>query len=147
MADIHDTLMNGPLPYWNRFAVGRAWVDAGGVKYSYPERSEMQSQDANASPMRLAVGPAPADTLSDAELNDHRLYAHGRWPWRPPLRLTVRARASHPADRLMGTAGFGFWNAPFGADNTTFDAPQAVWFFHASPPSHLSMSSHGHGSG
>ncbi|MEP7199279.1 MAG: family 16 glycosylhydrolase, partial [Chloroflexota bacterium] len=134
MPAIHDTFTDGALPYWNRFAVGRAWVETCEVL----ETSQV---------CRLAIGPAPADALSDAELNDHRLFPRGRWPWRPPLRMSVRARASLPAADLIGTAGFGFWNAPFGADNDTLDAPQAVWFFHASPPSYLSMSRDGYGSG
>jgi hypothetical protein len=126
---IHDRFAGGVLPYWNRFAVGSAWL---------------QEQPGL---LRLVAGPAPADSLSDVELNDHRLFPRGRWPWRPPLRLTVRGRASHNAESLIGTAGFGFWNAPFGEGNDAVDTPQALWFFHASPPSHLSMTRAGHGAG
>jgi hypothetical protein len=126
---INDRFVSGVLPYWNRFAVGSAWL---------------QEQPGL---LRLVAGPAPANSLSDVELNDHRLFTRGQWPWRPPLRMTVRARASHNAESLAGTAGFGFWNAPFGAGNDAVDAPQALWFFHASPPSHLSMRRDGHGAG
>lgn len=129
MSTVHDTFSNGALPYWNRFAVGRAWVQEG------------------AGVVRFVMGPAPAGALSDAELNDFRLFAPGHWPWRPPLRMSVRARASHPADLLIGTAGFGFWNAPFSLSGEAGGSPQAVWFFHASPPSYLSLSRDGAGSG
>ncbi len=129
MSDIHETFTDGAAPYWNRFAVGRAWI--------------VEQPGA----LRFVMGPAPGASLSDAELNDHRLFDRGRWPWRPPLRLTVRACASHPADTLMGTAGFGFWNTPFSANGDALDSPQAVWFFHASPPSFLSATPHGVGSG
>ena len=126
---IRDSFASGVLPYWNRFGVGSAWLE---------EEPGMA---------RFVLGPAPAGRLSDIELNDHRLYARGRWPWRPPLRMSVRARASHPAGQIIGTAGFGFWNAPFAESNDALESPQAVWFFHASPPSHLSMSPKGPGSG
>ena len=126
---VHDDFTTGASPYWNRFAVGSAWVQAEqGV-------------------LRLVAGPAAAGSLTDVELNDHRLFPRGGWPWRPPLRMTVRARASHPADALTGTAGFGFWNSPFGASNDTLAAPQALWFFHASPPSYMSLAREGHGTG
>jgi len=126
---VHDHFASGVLPYWNRFAVGAAWL---------------QEQPGI---VRLLAGPAPADSLSDVELNDHRLFPRGRWPWRPPLRMTVRARASHNAETLIGTAGFGFWNAPFGASNDAVDAPQASGFFTLSPPSFISMTSGGFGTG
>ena len=91
MKQVHDTFADGALPYWNRFAVGRAWVqEAPGV-------------------VRFAMGPAPEGALSDAELNDFRLFGRGKWPWRAPLRLTVRARASHDAECLV-TAAFSEWH-------------------------------------
>jgi hypothetical protein len=136
--NIHDTFADGALPYWNRFAVGRAWIveQFGALRFVL-------------GPVKVETLPATslAQALSDVELNDHRLYERGRWPWRPPLRLMVRARASHGQDQLLGTAGFGFWNAPFGAGNAAADSPQAVWFFHASPPSFMSMSNNGAGNG
>lgn len=126
---IRDRFESGVLPYWNRFAVGHAWLEE------------------QPGAVRFTLGPAPGDTLSDVELNDHRLFPRGRWPWRPPLRLTVRARASHASGALVGTSGFGFWNAPFSESNSALESPQAVWFFHASPPSHLSMTADGAGNG
>ncbi|MFQ5945656.1 MAG: hypothetical protein ACE5NC_05320 [Anaerolineae bacterium] len=52
------------------------------------------------------------------------------------MRLEVVARFSTSADRLTGTAGFGFWNHPFPGGRVEA-APNAVWFFFASPPSLL----------
>jgi hypothetical protein len=55
-----------------------------------------------------------------------------------------RARVS--ADNLPGTWGFGLWNDPFsfslgvsGASRRFPALPNAAWFFHASPPNHLSF--------
>ena len=138
--NIHDTFADGALPYWNRFAVGRAWVEEqAGVLRCVMGPVSVRALSPNASPLQ--------HHLSDAELNDHRLYERGRWVWKPPLRMTVRARASHGQAQLIGTAGFGFWNAPFGAGNDAAASPQAVWFFHASPPSHMTLSPNGVGSG
>lgn len=54
------------------------------------------------------------------------------------MRLT--ARFSHRAADLRGTAGFGFWNAPFGDPTIRFPAlPQATWFFFASSPNDLPL--------
>jgi hypothetical protein len=95
----------------------------------------------------LGFDGASAGTYTDAEVND---YATGRrFAWRPPLRLRVRARASHPAAQpeadapeqpyLRGTAGFGFWNAPFLVARRTLRLPESVWFFYASPPGRLEL--------
>ncbi|MBN1954496.1 MAG: hypothetical protein JW900_05525 [Anaerolineae bacterium] len=85
---------------------------------------------------------------SDAQLDDYQRLPRRRFPWRPPLRLTVRARFSHPVGELRGTAGFGFWNDPFmmtGARPPTL--PRAIWFFYASPPADIKLDLHepGHG--
>jgi hypothetical protein len=87
--------------------------------------------------LRLSLKGAPAGRLSDAEVND--LHGQGRrgLPWRPPVCLEVRARASHPAGVLRGTAGFGFWNNPFDPTLGTAAAPNGIWFFYASPPAHM----------
>ena len=87
--------------------------------------------------LRLAVDGAPQGVLSDAELNDLRGARRRDLPWRPPLRLEVEAVASHPAEQMRGTAGFGFWNDPFNPAQGTAAAPNAVWFFNASPPAHM----------
>ncbi len=76
---------------------------------------------------RLVVHGAVGGQLSDAE----------GLPWTSPLRMEVRARASHPAGALIGTAGFGFWNNPFDPADGVVAAPNAVWFFYASPPANM----------
>lgn len=87
--------------------------------------------------LRLAVEDAPEGILSDAELNDLRGARRRDLPWRPPLRLEVEAVASHPAEQMRGTAGFGFWNDPFDPAQGTAAAPNAVWFFNTSPPANM----------
>jgi hypothetical protein len=79
------------------------------------------------------------DRYSNAQIDD---YHHDgfRFRWRPPLRLTVIAQASAPAEALRGTAGFGFWNHPFSPDAHRLPRlPQAIWFFFASPPSNMAL--------
>jgi hypothetical protein len=49
---------------------------------------------------------------------------------------------------LRGTAGFGFWNAPFGDPTIRTPAlPQAAWFFFASAPGDLPLAQSGPGRG
>lgn len=60
--------------------------------------------------------------------------------WRPRTTLALRARFSHTAAELRGTAGFGFWNAPFGDPTVRRPAlPQVAWFFFGSPPTDLPL--------
>jgi hypothetical protein len=84
----------------------------------------------------MQINPAAGDVYSDAQISD---YVESDFRWRPPLRLTVRARASGTADELVGTAGFGFWNQPFMPGQRRFRLPQAVWFFFSSPPSNMRL--------
>ncbi len=76
---------------------------------------------------------------ADAQLDDTQRRPRRRFRWRPPLRLTVEARASSAAP--LGTLGFGFWNDPFslslgeaGAARRLPATPHAIWFFYGSPP-------------
>lgn len=80
---------------------------------------------------------------SDAQLDDFgaRPRALTR---RPPLRLRLRARASHAAGELLGTAGFGFWNYPVAMPPRP---PRAIWFFYGSPPGDLPLAMGVPGSG
>jgi hypothetical protein len=74
---------------------------------------------------------------ADAQIDDYG-DAHSGYIRRPGATLSLRARFSHTADALCGTAGFGFWNAPYGdPTRRRLALPQAVWFFFASPPSDL----------
>jgi hypothetical protein len=87
--------------------------------------------------LALTVHPTPAGVYSDAQLSDYGAAAEFRW--RPPLRLTVRARSAPGATGLRGTAGFGFWNQPFMPGQIAPRLPQAVWFFFSSPPSDMRL--------
>jgi len=81
-----------------------------------------------------------ARRYSNAQIDDYQGLPRRKFLWQPPLTLTVRARFSHPAGELRGTAGFGFWNDPFLMTGWRMPAlPRAVWFFYASPPSKLPL--------
>ncbi|GJM40492.1 MAG: hypothetical protein DHS20C20_07740 [Ardenticatenaceae bacterium] len=70
------------------------------------------------------------------------------YPWLPGTQLTLRARFSHEASELVGTAGFGFWNAPFGDPTVPWPTlPQATWFFFGSPPNDLPLAQNKPGRG
>ncbi len=112
---------DGSLPRWVRFATGHARLE------------RMPGT------MRFVVDGARSTGLSDAQIDDYHGLALRSYPWRPPVRLEVRARMSHPAEQLRGTAGFGFWNDPFTQQGATTSAPNNVWFFFASPPSDMRL--------
>ena len=88
--------------------------------------------------LRFALPPG-AGGYADAQIDDYGRPGRGsRFLWHPNVALNLRARFSHAADALRGTAGFGFWNAPYGDPSTRRLAlPRAVWFFFASPPNDL----------
>jgi hypothetical protein len=87
--------------------------------------------------LRLALSGARRDRYADAQIDDYAGLPRRRFPWRPPLRLTVQARVSGP---IAGTAGFGFWNNPLSPLLDGRPAlPSAIWFFHASPPSDMPL--------
>ncbi|MFQ3566201.1 MAG: hypothetical protein SNJ59_04320 [Aggregatilineales bacterium] len=97
--------------------------------------------------LRLMVEPGPG--YSNAQISDYGF--GGRMPyqlrWRPPLVLTVTARASAPGRDLRGTAGFGFWNHPFSPDARRLRLPRAIWFFFGAPPSNMALAHGVPGSG
>ncbi len=118
---VEDRFENGCDPSWVRFAIGHAEIErAPGIA-------------------RLVVEGAAANELSDAELDDHRTAPRWNLHWTPPLTMTVRARFSHPAGELFGTAGFGFWNDPFDWVGNIESPPNALWFFYASPHSEMAF--------
>src|SRR5437868_2985142 len=86
--------------------------------------------------LRIQVAGARRDRYADAQIDDYPDLPRGRFPWRPPLRLTVEARVSAS---LAGTAGFGFWNNPFSPLGGWPALPAATWFFYASPPSDMPL--------
>ncbi|HJW83773.1 MAG TPA: hypothetical protein VJ754_05660 [Anaerolineae bacterium] len=107
----------------------------------------------------MTLPGASSSRYSDAQLDDYAGLARARYPHQAPLRLSLRARFSHEAksDRgdtlntgqaqvspclpgsLLGTAGFGLWNNPFGAQSKFPALPQAIWYFYASPPSNMAL--------
>jgi hypothetical protein len=100
------------------------------------------------STLRFVTFDASSRQYSDAQIDDYRGLPRRRFPWRPPIRLTVRARFSHEIGHLQGTAGFGFWNDPFLMTGARMPAlPRAIWFFYASPSSNmkLDLDTAGHG--
>ncbi len=87
----------------------------------------------------LVLDGASAARYSDSQLDDFHGRARDEFLWEPPLCLALRARFSHGQAALRGTAGFGWWNAPFEGDRATEVAvgPQVLWFFFGSPPNRL----------
>ena len=109
-------------PHWRRYVVGNGALEPTG------------------STLRLVNTDASSRQYTDAQLDDYQGLPRRRFLWRPPLRMTVRARFSHPAGELRGTAGFGFWNDPFLMTGARMPAlPRAIWFFYASPPSNIKL--------
>lgn len=78
-----------------------------------------------------------------AQLDDYIRLPRRRFPWHPPLTISLQARSSH--SEIPGTHGFGLWNDPFsfslgfGSGNLLPALPNAAWFFFASPPNYLSF--------
>ena len=129
MLSIDDTFFNGVSPYWVRFAIGHAEIEREpGI-------------------IRFVVDGAEDGQLSDAELDDHRTVPRHNLPWKPPLRMTVRARLSHSSKEMFGTAGFGFWNDPFDWVGNVQTPPNALWFFYASPQSDMAFARNVRGNG
>jgi hypothetical protein len=117
-------------PRWSRYLVG------------------VGSLIPTASTLRFTLTDATGRQYSDAQIDDYQGLPRRRFPWRPPLKLTVRARFSHPSGQLRGTAGFGFWNDPFLMTGARLPAlPRALWFFYGSPPTdlRLDLETPGHG--
>lgn len=89
--------------------------------------------------LRCRLGPASRQQYSDAQITDYPPRQR-RFVWRPPVRLTVTAWASHSVHELRGTAGFGFWNEPFVPAGMRLPRlPRAAWFFFGSPPHNMAL--------
>lgn len=93
-------------------------------------------------PLQLQI-PALEKGYADAQIDDYGLGSvngrHG-YPWRPGVSMQIQAKFSHHQAVLKGTAGFGFWNAPFGDPTVRWPAlPQAAWFFFGSKPNNLPL--------
>ncbi len=93
---------------------------------------------------RLEIPAGPTGHYRVAQLDDYGSLPRRRFPWRPPFRLSLQARAS--GEVLPGTWGMGLWNNPFSmailsrVEILRLPAlPDTAWFFFASPPNHLSF--------
>lgn len=102
----------------------------------------------DAAALRLSFAAATGQRYTNAQVDDYAAPRSACFAWRPPVRLRLRARASHPAalmagtvagTTLLGTAGFGFWNAPFAQAGIPSRLPDAVWFLYASPPAQMCL--------
>ena len=130
MSPLHDNFRAGIGPGWQRQMAGTGrWT-------------------ASVDGLRLLNDETQPGYYTNAQIDDYQHLPRRDFPWRPPLRLIVRTRFSHPSveetgdpsGALSGTGGFGFWNDPFGmAGPRTPALPQAVWFFYAGPPSNLKL--------
>jgi hypothetical protein len=89
--------------------------------------------------VRLVVEQTARRQYSDAQLYNYARRRRRDFPSRPPLRMTVRAWASHSADQLRGTAGFGFWNQPVMPGQWIPRLPRHAWFFFGAPPLNIAL--------
>lgn len=148
MPALDDDFTETLAPHWHRATPGGGTLDVADSR------------------LRCALPPTPAGRYANAQIDDYGGARLARYPWRPPLRLEVRARTSlpihpplmrahtpiSPSPRgargpagedpqafLRGTVGFGFWNAPMTVARGALRLPDAVWFFGASPPSEMRL--------
>jgi hypothetical protein len=92
--------------------------------------------------------PAAVKGYADAQIDDYSDRSRRHFPWRPGVVLRLQARFSHESGALLGTAGFGFWNSPFGDPRQSVPTlPQAAWFFYGSAPNDLPLAPAGPGRG
>lgn len=97
----------------------------------------------------LEKGVSSGDQYSNAQIDDYHEKKRRDFFWHPPLRLTLRARFSHPGQgnassdargHVTGTSGFGFWNDPFLMTGLRVPTlPRAIWFFYSSKPSNIRL--------
>lgn len=127
---LSEDFTSGLGAHWKRYVVGNGSLELTG------------------STLRFVNTDTSSRRYTDAQIDDYQGLPRRRFLWRPPLRLTVRARFSHPAGELCGTAGFGFWNDPFLMTGVRMPSlPRAVWFFYASPHSNMKLDLHTPGYG
>lgn len=120
---LEEFLPDVPLPSpWNTFVKGDGRLEPMGDT------------------LRFVNTDTVATRYTDAQIDDYQGLTRRDFLWRPPLNMTVRARFSHPAGELSGTAGFGFWNDPFLMTGWRTPAlPRVVWFFYSSPHSNMKL--------
>ncbi len=130
MSTIHEDFSSELNLRWHRYVVGNGALESTGTT------------------LRFVNTDTSSSHYTDAQIDDYQGLPRRRFPWHPPLTLTVRARFSHPTGTLSGTAGFGFWNDPFMMTGFRWPAlSRAIWFFYTSPPSDMKLDLHtpGHG--
>lgn len=122
MAGIAESFSGELSSRWRRQVRGRGSLE--------PSKATLRFVNSDTSPR----------AYTNAQIDDYQGLPRGRFRWRPPIRLTVRARFSHAEDQLSGTAGFGFWNDPFMmTERRVPTLPRALWFFYSSPPSDMKL--------
>jgi hypothetical protein len=101
---------------------------------------------------RLSIESGAAGRYRLAQLDNYSELARRSFTHRTPLRVQLRARASH--NTSPGTWGFGLWNDPFGfslglggTPGRLPTPPNAAWFFFASPENHLALKDKFEGNG
>lgn len=111
-----------------------------------PRHSPGANVTATSNGWRLDVPAGQASVYRIAQLDDYGNLPRRRFPARPPVTMSLRARAS--SGLVPGTWGFGLWNDPFGfslgfgGNPLSLPAlPNALWFFHASEENWLSFKS------
>lgn len=129
--NISDDFAESPDSHWTHVTTGGAYLRT------------------SKSTLRLGYDSARPDRYSDSQIDDYTMLSKNDYIWKPPLRMTVRARFSHRAadakstektkGALRGTAGFGFWNKPFTMQGNWFTFPEAIWFFYSAPPSNMAL--------
>jgi hypothetical protein len=132
LAAIQAAAVSGAALRYTRGMLAKLELGGGQVSYG-----------AAAGQARLVVPPIDAPHYTNAQLDDYHTEPAGQRPRRrpfssaPPVRLALRARASHAAPR--GTLGFGFWNEPFSVTGPVLGSPSVAWFFYASPPTDMAL--------
>lgn len=95
----------------------------------------------------LSIRDCPPNGYADAQIYDYAGRKRANYPCKPPIRLSVRAYASHPVEAMRGTLGFGFWNQPFMPGQVWPRLPRYAWFFFGGPPHNMTfaLNAPGHG--
>lgn len=90
-------------------------------------------------PIRLINEPTESG-YTNSQLDDYGYLRRKDYLWRPGTRMSIRARFALVDNMQVGTAGFGFWNAPFGDPTIGWPTlPKSAWFFYASEPNNLPL--------
>jgi hypothetical protein len=87
---------------------------------------------------RLINLPTSQGRYVNAQLDDYDGVTSINLRWQPPVSLELEARFDFIGESPRGTAGFGFWNAPFFTPaRKVLRLPTALWFFFCSAESEL----------